>query len=101
MNRGLSVHTQLVLDMANEAYEDGEADIHEDLDDRGDGLASFLRQELIEVTDGAESLEAAIECAISAIRTAIRELTEVKDALVGKQVDLGLDRYGRDERKEG
>ena len=95
--------TELLLDVANKAYEGGAAGLNLDLVNRGNGLADFLRQELIEVTDGAESLEAAIECAISAIRTAIRELTEVKDALVGKQVDLGLDRYGRDanEQEEG
>ena len=103
MNRSLSVHTQLILDVANEAYNLGEAGLNLDIANLGDGLATFLRQEIIEVTQGAQDLEHAIGCAIRAIRTAIRELTEVKDALVGKQVDLGLDRYGRDanEQEEG
>lgn len=47
---------QEILRAVNAAYENGELQIDQDVDprDRGDGLASFLRQEIIEVTDGLD-----------------------------------------------
>ncbi|KXS55003.1 MAG: hypothetical protein AWU57_599 [Marinobacter sp. T13-3] len=72
-----------ILATANEAYENGECRINEDLPkgERGDTLADFLAIELQEVTEGEPSATAAISSAYAAVDSAIRQLTDVRDSL--------------------
>lgn len=76
---------QKILEVANQAYENGELRIDEDIPDfeRGDGLASFIRREIIEVLERNEDLSAKelAEMAYQAIQRSTQQLEDVEEAL--------------------
>lgn len=75
----ISEITQKILEAANKAYEGGECRIDEDIPagERGDGLANFIRQEIIEVTEGAINIETAKKIAIINLARAKEQLGKV------------------------
>ena len=72
-----------ILEIVDRAYNGGDGQIAKELPAgmRGDGLADFLHNEVLEVTEGCEGLTSAIDEARHAIITAINELEDVLSAL--------------------
>ena len=75
--------TQKILEEANKAYHNGECRIDEDIPaiERGDGLASFIRQEIIEVTEGEQDKEETLSAARRVMIRAVEEVLDVWIAL--------------------
>ncbi len=78
-----------ILHTVNQAYSNGELQVHEDLPkgERGDPLADFLAAELREVTRGATTDEQAICWACGAVDSALGQLMAVRDALDNLAMD--------------
>ena len=76
-------YTEEVLGIVNKAYNEGEGRIDEDVGekDRGDGLATFLRNEVIDVTKESFSRRQGLMAAQTAVNITIDELHAVSDAL--------------------
>lgn len=75
-------HAEKILKLVNEAYENGECRIDEDIpaDERGDGLATFIRNEIIEVCQGIDDYEDAllnVEFALCRARSQLSDLIDV------------------------
>lgn len=87
-----------ILKVANEAYENGEMSIDEDLDDRGDGLATFIRHEIIDVVeDESENEFAQWEAAESAMEKATEQIRMVRYALWKGMVEAESRKRRREE----
>jgi len=71
-----------ILNAANEAYENGECRINEELsnDARGDGLATFIRNEIIDVCTGEDESKQ-VDAAVDALLRARRQLDDVISTL--------------------
>jgi len=76
-------HTQAILNVANQNYNNGEGRIDEAIIDsvRGDTLASFVRKEIHSVTFQVEDKVTAMMDAQDAILKAMEELMSVSKAL--------------------
>jgi len=76
-------HVEKILKLVNEAYENGECRIDEDIpaDERGDGLATFVRNEIIDTCQGEEDYDAALQIAEVALCRARSQLSDVIDML--------------------
>ncbi len=72
-----------ILSAVNKAYQNGECRINEPISDsdRGDGLASFIRTELIEVCEGEGDPTLQVELSLNAMLSARAQLDDVIIAL--------------------
>ena len=72
-----------MLKAVNESHQNGECRIDEPITDenRGDGLASFIRTEIIEVCEGEDDHALQVELALNAMLSAREQLDDVISAL--------------------
>ncbi|NRB38285.1 MAG: hypothetical protein HRU20_07415 [Pseudomonadales bacterium] len=87
LNKGKDIRSGVleVIQTENKAYEYGECQIDKEMQasNRGDGLAHFIRQELIESTEGEDGSDIS-DRAISAMITAHVQIQKVISALENK-----------------
>ena len=76
-------YTEEVLGIVNKAYNEGEGRIGEDVGekDRGDGLATFLRNEITDVAGASHNKLHALEATQRALYLVLDELNSVNDAV--------------------
>lgn len=70
-----------LLTLANSAYQNGEYDLDQEDQNRGDTLAEFIRTEILESCDSQGSTESSRNEAINKLALAMEQIQSVIDAL--------------------
>ena len=76
-----TVKLEKLVKIASDAYPDGLIEQAYEGEDVGDGLATFIAEEIKEVVDGADPDDIQVKEAVRCLETAIHELEQVIKAL--------------------